>query len=152
MGQAAFAREQYADAIEAYEAALKADQKAIPTAKALQKLGFAHIRNGNWMEGKKRLNEVSLGYRGTEEGELASEALGSNERFQLRCNSFERRAAADIQAKLVSEKGVPAKVITISRRGRELQTVVAGSYPSYVAAKNACESLKGQGITCFVFP
>ena len=152
MGQAAFAREKFNDAITAYDAALKANKNAISASKALQKIAFAHIRNGNWTEGRKFLAQVVKQYPGTPEAEIASETLAGPNSFQLRCGSFETPAAADRQVRLVKAKGQSPFVVPITRQGKTLQTVVTGKYSSFADAKAACDNLGSQGVTCFIFP
>ena len=152
MGQAAFGWDQYADAIRSYEAALSADKNAIPTAKALQKLGFAYIRSGNWTEGRKRLNAVVRSYPGSVEAEQAAEAIRMPDSFELKCGSFETSLGAERQLKLVKSKGADARIITTTVKGRTWQTVVSGKYASFADAKSASAQMNAQGLTCFVFP
>jgi TolA-binding protein len=152
MGQAAFAREKFNDAITAYDAALKTNKGAISASKALQKIAFAHIRNGNWTEGRKFLAQVTKQYPGTPEAEIAAEALAGPDSFQLRCGSFETSVAADRQAMLVKAKGQSPSVVPITRQSKTLQTVVTGKYSSFADAKAACTDLGSQGVACFIFP
>jgi len=153
MGQAAFARDEYTDAIRSYEAALQTDTNSLNAPKTLYKLGLSYIRNSNWGEGRRRLREVTEKYAGAPEAELASEILDMRrDVFVLKCDSFSNTAAAQKQISQLQTKGVQARVVPITRSGRTLQSVQTGNYPRYDEARRAGRSLQDQGIASIVFP
>lgn len=153
MGQAAFARDQYGDAVRAYEAALNTDANSIAADKALYKLGFAYIRNQNWTEGRRRLRQLTDKYPDSLRTEEAADVLAmTHDVFQLKCGSFATVAGLDGHLAKLRSMNLAPVVVPITRQGMTQKSVRVGSYTTFAEARAAADALRARGVNCFIFP
>jgi hypothetical protein len=153
MGQAAFARDHYGDAVRAYEAALATDRNAIDAPGTLYKLGLAYIRHHNWVEGRRRLRELTEQHAGSPQADYARDILSTpRDGFHLKCASFATTRALQRQMDKLRNMGLSPTAVPITREGRTLQSVQVGDYRTFAEARAAGDRLLGRGVSCFVFP
>jgi len=150
LGDLAYDRAAYAEAIKHYQQALAANPQS-PEAQTYYRLGAALQAIGRWDEARGPLNKVLILSDSGGWDDYARRRLGVHS-YSLQFGAFRDLEGARRMARGLQQQKIAAEVFKEQRGTSPLYTVRAGSYETLALANAAKERLRASHIDGVVYP